>query len=289
MLDLSDHVRLRFTGNDRVRYLNGQVTNDVRKISTTSALWACITNHKGKLEALVTIHDGGDGAIYLDGPPELREFLPGRLARYIIADDVVLEDVSESTVQAHFLEEKPVLPEGFRAVACSRLGVPGWDVWGPAEKGDELFALEPALSPETEERMRIAHGIPGWATELARDILPPEAGLETWAVDYHKGCYIGQEVISRLKSVGRVNRQLQCFVLESGPELEAGWLIFPAESPESEPPKSCGEITSAIWHPELEKSVALGYVRREQIASGNRFLAGPDADCLHSRIAIRNT
>ena len=288
MINLTSHVRLKFTGTDRVRYLNGQVTNDIRKLSPTAVQWACVTNHKGKLEALVSLHLGPDDAIYLDGPANLRDFLPLRLEKYIIADDVTLEDVSDTTAQVHFMGELPALPENCRALAASRFGVPGWDVWGPAESlaGLELLAPNTAAAAELS---RIDHGVPGWETELNRDILPPEAGLQDWTVDYHKGCYIGQEVISRLKSVGKVNRQLQRLISVSGPNPEVGWQIFPENAPEEGEMKPCGEITSCIWHPLLEKSVALGYVRREHITAGRRFATGPDAHCLNSRIEIRNT
>lgn len=288
MIDLTSHVRLRFTGNDRIRYLNGQVTNDVRRIAQDSLQWACVTNHKGKLEALVTLHAGSDDAIYVDGAPELREFLPARLEKYIIADDVAMEDISETTVQAHFLGDCPPLPPGFRALACQRYGVPGWDVWGAASARETLLALAPSLEADIVELLRIDHGVPAWTRELDRDILPPEAGLDAWAIDYHKGCYIGQEIISRLKTSGKVNRHLKRLITV-GPEiLEQGWLIFPQSTYPPESQKRCGEITSCIWHPKLEKSVALGYVRREQIASDQRFYVGPEFASKKCQIEIRN-
>ncbi len=281
-LDLTSHVRLRLTGPDRVRYLNGQVTNDVRKAAADAVLWAGVTNHKGKLEALVSIHAGLDGALEVDGPASLREFLPLRLEKYLIADDAVFEDISEQTTQFHFLDEgtELALPAGVGKLACRRLGVPGWDVWGPSG----FCPAGTELSHAAAEMLRIDHGIPSWENELARDILPPEAGLETWAVDYHKGCYIGQEVISRLKSVGKVNKLLVRLVNGSGPAPEAGWEIFPAEPGTTKP---CGHITSSIYHPGLEKVVALGYVRREHSAAGTPLLTGPDAHSLFSRIEIR--
>lgn len=276
MIDLSSHVRLRLTGADRVRYLNGQVTNDVRKISPDSALWACVTNHKGRLEALVTLHAGPEpeGAIYVEGPEALRDFLPARLEKYIIADDVTLEDITEETSLLHVIGDLPELTGEFRAVACARFGVPGWDVWSDSQTTNSLSEGQDAPAP-CSELLRIENGMPSWDNELSQDILPPEAGLETWAIDYHKGCYIGQEVISRLRSVGRVNRHLERLVsVEGAPE--AGWLLFP-ENMDPAAPKSCGEITSCIWNPALEKTVALGFVRREHIAASARFTAAPDA------------
>lgn len=288
MIDLSSHVRLRFSGGDRIRYLNGQVTNDVRRIAQDSLQWACVTNHKGKLEALVTIHAGPDDAVYVDGAPELQNFLPARLEKYIIADDVAVEDVSETTAQAHFLGDCPPLRPGYRVLACQRFGVPGWDVWCAASERETLISLAPIVSAEAVELLRIDHGIPAWSSELDRDILPPEANLDAWAIDYHKGCYIGQEIISRLKTSGKVNRLLQRLITVGPETLEQGWLIFPESTYRPESPKPCGEITSCIWHPKLEKSVALGYVRREQIASDLRFYAGPEFALIKCQIEIRN-
>ena len=283
---LTSHVRLRFTGPDRVRYVNGQVTNDVRKVQPGVVLWAGVTNHKGRLEALVAIHQGGDEALYVDGPGALREFLPTRLEKYIIADDVVCEDISDDTVQAHYLKKPAGLPGDFRVLACNRYGVPGWDVWGPVALASSLPS--PSLSHEAAELLRIDHGIPAWESELQGDVLLPETGLESWAVDYHKGCYIGQEVVSRLKSVGHVNRHLTRLISHSGPAPEAGWLLY-SQSPEGVSSKSCGEITSVVWHEGLQKTLALGYVRREQLASLTPLLTGPRVESLISQITVRNT
>ena len=286
MLPLNHQVRLRFTGSDRIRYLNGQTTNDVRKLRPGVVQWAGVTNHKGKLEALVAIHAGDDDALYVEGPGALREFLSTRLEKYIIADDVTCEDVSARTVQAHFLEIPPPLPSSFRVLSCNRLGVGGWDVWGPVDLAASL--PPPSLSHEAAELLRIDHGIPAWESELQGDVLLPETGLETWAVDYHKGCYIGQEVVSRLKSVGHVNRHLARLISHTGPAPEVGWLLY-APSPEGNFTKSCGEITSTVWHDRLQKTLALGYVRREQLTSFSPLLTGPRVGSLFSQITVRNT
>src|SRR4029077_19570618 len=91
--DLSARIKLRVSGNDRLRFLNGQLTNDVRKATETSAIEACILNAKGKLDAHVFLTVEPD-AFLLDAAVELKESLQPRLERYIIADDVQIEDVS---------------------------------------------------------------------------------------------------------------------------------------------------------------------------------------------------
>jgi folate-binding protein YgfZ len=116
------------------------------------------------------------------------------------------------------------------------------------------------LTLEDLDNLRVEAGIPKWGAELNENTLPPEAGLDRTHIDYHKGCYIGQEVISRLKSIGHVNRRLVGFVSNSGAQLEAGWEIYPS-APNDSPP-AAGTLTSAAWSFALEKPVALGYLRR---------------------------
>ncbi|MCX8512350.1 MAG: hypothetical protein ORN83_11370 [Chthoniobacteraceae bacterium] len=210
--DFSDRTQLVFRGLDRLRYLNGQLTQDLKKLTPIRALPACVTNAKGRLQADVWVSLGED-VLIVDAAPELREILAARLERYIVADDVTLEDCTGSGGLLHCFgfnpEEHPVLRE-FSATFAARLGEDGWDVRVPVER---LAAVRTALglqlgSAADWERLRLERGIPQWGNELSEETLPPEAGLERTHIDYHKGCYIGQEVISRLKSVGHVNRKL---------------------------------------------------------------------------------
>jgi folate-binding protein YgfZ len=114
--------------------------------------------------------------------------------------------------------------------------------------------------------LRIEAGCPRWGAELTPETLPPEAGLERTHIDYHKGCYIGQETISRLRSVGHVNRELVGFESVSGQMLAPGLQIFaPDAEPESRP---LGQLTSAAWSFALAKPVALGYLKRGSPTAG---------------------
>jgi tRNA-modifying protein YgfZ len=230
LADLSTTVKLRLTGPDAERYLNGQVSQDVRKIPAGAAAWACVCTHKGKLEALVLIARTADGFL-ISADAALAETLPARLEKYLIADDAVLEDVTEEFALVHGFGAPP-LPDGI-AFTVDRWGTPGTDVWLPRGTGKPA-EFSPAEALET---LRIARGIPAWGPELSGDILPPEARLEERCVDYYKGCYTGQEVISRLRSVGKVNRLLHRLRAPAGVRLEAGWEIFSGAEP-------AGHITS---------------------------------------------
>ncbi len=129
LFDLSDRAKFRIGGSDRLRFLNGQITNDLRKATETGAIEACVLNAKGKIDGHVFIRATPD-AYLLDVDSDLRETIPARLDRYIIADDVQVEDVSDEFDLFHFLDaERPSLPNEYEVVGARRFSSAGWDVW----------------------------------------------------------------------------------------------------------------------------------------------------------------
>lgn len=196
---------LEFSGPDAVRFLNGQVTQDVRKVMGTGlVLPSCVTDAKGRLQFRVWIAEGCGGVLVIcrEG---MAEELDARLTRYLIADDVEVRDVSDK------------------------------------------FNIEDFAIPDMDERERIEKGIPKWGAELKEGMLPPEAGLDATDISYSKGCYIGQEVISRIKSAGKVNRRLVKLAFDG--EGKTGEIVN-AEG------KPCGEVTS------VSGNIGLGYLKR---------------------------
>jgi folate-binding protein YgfZ len=259
-----DRAKFKLTGGDRVRYLNGQASNDVRKLTPETAMHACVMTAKGKMCADIFISAAQD-YLLIDAEPSLRESLAARLERYIISDDVFLEDVTDELSLIHIIGIAN--PESIAGGAITprksrRFGRAGWDLFLTREESDRvrpvLLEKLPAIDGEMLETMRIEAGIPRWGHELGEDTLPVEAGLDKTAIDYHKGCYIGQEVISRLKSVGHVNKELRGFISLDGKPLTAGMRLHAP----GEPGKDAGWLTSAAYSFALEKPVALGYVRR---------------------------
>ncbi|MGJ8644439.1 MAG: YgfZ/GcvT domain-containing protein [Luteolibacter sp.] len=198
---------LEFSGPDAVRFLNGQVTQDVKKSAAGEVLPSCVTDAKGKLQFRVWLA-GKDGAVLVFCRGEDTEALEARLTRYLIADDVDVRDVS-----------------------------------GKVSTADFIF-------PDTglSEEERISKGLPKWGAELKEGMLPPEAGLDATDISYNKGCYIGQEVISRIKSAGKVNRRLvKLGFAEEG--AVCGDLV-------NADGKICGEVTS------VSGKIGLGYIKR---------------------------
>lgn len=276
--DLSHRTKLRITGSDAFRFLNGQITNDLRKASTSAAIQASILNAKGKLSGHVFV-SLDDGAFFLDADPELREELPARLDRYIIADDVQLEDATDRFSIFHVTGEADPSDGGpGRSILSNRWGSRGWDLWcetaGEEGMHKQLAESLAFCDDACTEVLRIENGIPRWGRELTNEIIPLEANLEATSIDYGKGCYIGQEVISRMKMSGQTNKRLCGLVSLSGEPLRPGAHLA-AETGEG---KDAGWITSATQSRRLGKEIALGYVKRGFNSEGARLRVLPSED-----------
>ena len=276
-LDLSARAKLRVTGADRFRFLNGQITNDLRKANETVAIEACVLNAKGKLNAHVFVTALGESFL-IDAEAELRETLRARLERYVIADDVQIEDVTEEFALFHLLAEQPPARGFGRIVSGRRFSAAGWDVWSDSARHDavqhELASAYQFVDSGAADVMRIEQGLPRWGRELTDEIIPIEANLEERTIDYQKGCYIGQEVISRIKMSGQTNKRLCGLIsLNNAPLQPAMKLVAPSASG-----KEAGWITSATRSQKLGREIALGYVKRGFNSPGTNLNAlSPDA------------
>jgi len=263
VVDLSTRTKLCFTGADRVRYLNGQVTNDVRTANTSSAVYACVTDAKGRIAGDVFIH-ASDDALWVDAEPGLRESLAARLERYIVADDVALQDASDEWCLWHVFGPATELVAGeVRAVSSNRFGVLGVDLW--RRVSEPPLQLPCVLVSEADaETVRVLRGIPRWPQELNGDTFPQEAGIEARAMSYAKGCYIGQEVLSRIRSTGRMPRELASW--QSDVMIEAGAELLFAD-------KVVGRVTSVARHPISGHTQGLAFVKQGSAAAHSILLA----------------
>jgi folate-binding protein YgfZ len=255
--DLSSRMKLRVGGADRLRFLNGQLSNDVRKATETNTIEASVLNAKGKMDAHLFLHADADSFL-LDADHALQSTLQPRLERYIIADDVTIEDLTPQLSLFHVIGESlPEFSGSVRVVSANRFGRNGHDVWSESSKHDKVAAqLSEKFDFRDEnaaEVFRIEQGIARWGNELTNQIIPVEANLEARGIDYEKGCYIGQETISRMKMSGQRNKQLCGLVSRENIPLVSGARLM-ADS------KDVGWITSATRSG--EKEIALGYVKR---------------------------
>lgn len=200
---------LEFRGPDAVRFLNGQVTQDVRRVAGgTLAVPSCVTDVKGRLQFRVWITESPEGSLWVEGPAGSAEALEARLTRYLIADDVEVINLTGKFRLVHLVGESPAPSTGTSARASRRYNIDGSDWWNPAVSEFKLPPQNRHLHGNELEFLRISNGVPSWGIELKEGLLPPEAGLDVTDISYQKGCYIGQEVISRIKSAGKVNKRL---------------------------------------------------------------------------------
>jgi len=282
--DLSTRCRFKLSGADRVRYLNGQVTNDVRRANSTSALRALVTDVKARIIADIFIH-ATDDALYFDAEGEAQEMLFARLERYIIADDAVLEDVTAQWQQWHVFGPAAERHRGSpAALDCTRLAMPGVDLWIPVGEAAPVFEAT-TVSTDDFETLRIVHGVPRYPNELNQDAFPAEAGLEESAVSFTKGCYIGQEIISRIKTTGKMPRTLVSWTAEDDASPTLGMELALPESPE----KTIGIITSVAVHPVSGRSSGLAFIRLGSAEVDSRLLARGEPPTLAATVKLSGT
>jgi tRNA-modifying protein YgfZ len=239
---------VRVTGSDRIPFVHGQSSNDVRGLPTPGGQRALILNAKGQIEFDVRVFKRQDD-LYLQTAPGMGSAVLERLKRYVVFDDVQLEDISDK-VQVVHLSGETILefatrlgfePAGANVQLLATeiagtllaskidrgLGI-GLDVHVLASKADKLQNwLETLgwtqLTPATLERSRILAGIPEAYSDHFLGMLPQETGLE-FAVSYKKGCYIGQEIMARLEARGHTNRELVRVIADR--KLEPGTALF---------------------------------------------------------------
>jgi len=268
LIDLSDRAKFRVTGGDRVRFLNGQLTNELRDAIPGKTIYACVLTAKGKLCGDLFVTPLED-AFLLDCHPALRETLLTRLEKYAIADEVEFSDQTDELTLFHTLGPelpKAILPEG-TVSRSNRFDAEGHDLLVPVALKNVVPQLlqERVLEPAQVETFRIESGIPDWGHELSENVIPNEAGLDKRAISYTKGCYVGQEVISRLKSLGHVNRNLSGVHLISGSRLTAGDKLV------NDSGQQIGAVTSAAKSDRLGGWIGLAYVRRNFDQPGSRY------------------
>jgi folate-binding protein YgfZ len=248
---IKDKVRFAVTGGDRLRYLNGQISNDLRKLSPGNAMQACILSAKGKLDGVVWVWSEGDRYI-VEAEASLAEALAMRLERYVVADDVEISALPPGDTVHLFGPAVEAAAALVGARRISRLGMPGVDI----PSGEHIPGSLREVTDDEVEQLRIEQRVPRWGAELTPDTLPAEAGLDATAVDFHKGCYIGQEVVSRIRSVGHANRALRIFDVLGNCRPAPGDEFFAA----GELGRPAATITSV--HFTLSSGVGLCYIRR---------------------------
>ena len=236
ILDLSDRGRIRVTGEDRARLLHAMTTNHVQGLKPGDGQYTFFLNAQGQIQADAYVLCFADHLLARRGAADA-PIVYEHLDRFIIADDVTLEDVTEQTF-ALGLEGPQALRiaaeigmtaphaafshaewDPYSVAAISFTGAPGVRVYGPALRKDDALetlanggAIE--ASAEDAETFRITQFKPRYGRDITDRSLPQET-QQTRAVHYQKGCYLGQEIVERVRSRGHINRLLMGFTGDS--------------------------------------------------------------------------
>jgi folate-binding protein YgfZ len=292
--DLSARAKIALTGGDRVRWLNGMVTNNVRDLGQGRGVYAFLLNPQGHILGDLFAYNRGDSLI-VDTDQAQAQKLLATFDHYIIMDDVEVANLSDqltavgiagpkvrAILHAAGLEVSEIEPLQFVDVTWQNVAVTvvrgdnasiePYELWLSL---NQVALLRKALTQAGAkpagttalELLRIAAGIPRYGQDIRERDLPQETEQQR-AVHFSKGCYIGQEIVERIRSRGNVHRKFTGFEVQ-GPLPAVGTKIQ-ADG------RDIGEITSAASLPLAggERPVALGYLRREIATPGKEVQAG---------------
>src|SRR5215472_11918966 len=288
---LSWRAKIAVIGRDRARWLHNMVTNNVRDLPLNRGNYNFVLNAQGRILGDMYIYNRGESLV-LDTDSAQVEPLLTAMKRYIIMDKVEMnvapimawavcgpkseEKLSTAGIDVKNMEplELRELPKGRGIFIRGPINKPGWyEFWFTGNSDSDFnLAVVPGWSglrmvgTQALEWWRILHGIPQYGQDIRDRDLPQETG-QTQALSFTKGCYIGQEIVERIRSRGQVHRAFAGFEIEGEPPPPGR---FDAEG------KTVVEITSIARVPAEsgEKTIALGYVRREIAVDGKVDLTG---------------
>ena len=307
LIDLSSHGRLLISGVESVTFLNGLITNDMNSLTVNSWMPAAFPNVQGRLLGAVRVIHRNDGFL-IDTESVTHEKILRLVERFTPAGDFHVTDITHETallsVQGRKAEQviRTVLGEVAanveRQIVVKTQLENGSDVCviratHTAEDGFDLFvgASEAAnlwdslvkagaqpIGLEALETLRIEAGIPRYGKDMDETTVVSEANLDE-AVSFTKGCYVGQEIIARIKYRGHVAKKLTGLVFEGELPLESGAKILSVEDQE------IGRVTSLTFSPRLDRSIALGYVKYDYLAPGTHVKVSAGDDEIRGTVA----
>jgi folate-binding protein YgfZ len=286
------------SGRDRGSYLQGLLTNDTAALGRGEGCYAAYLTPQGRMIADMWVHELGD-VMLLRMQPGVKDTVLARLDQFIFSEDVQLGDVTAafatvavvgpqaSAAAARALRADPyVLPqegegrnaritfndEPAIAVRPTSIGLAGIELLVPLH---HVAALHGALQasggveihPSTADVLRIEEGVPLFGVDMNEDTIPLEAGIESRALSFTKGCYVGQEVIIRVlhRGHGRVARKLVGVAFAGERVVASGTSLRSDE-------KEIGTLTSGVISGALGRPIALAYVKRDFTAPGTRLI-----------------
>jgi len=302
IIDLSAlRGRIRVSGSEATMFLNGLITNDVKTLAENRWMPAVFPTVQGRLIGAVRVIRGSDPSFLIDTETPSHEAVLKTISRFTLAGDFKVFDVTDETAllsvqgqgAAAILDEvfqlgTSDLPDKGVAqitwqdfpvtiIRASHTAEDGFDVLLDVSRKPELQqALETAgaqpVGEDTFEILRVEAAIARFGQDMDETNVVPETNLDD-AISFTKGCYVGQEIIVRIKHRGHVAKKLTALRFETDQQVEPGAVIRSVENQE------IGRVTSAVISPKLG-SIGLGYVRYEQLAEGTRVVVGDGIDAI---------
>jgi folate-binding protein YgfZ len=309
LIDLSHRGLLQFTGADRVSFLQGMLSNDVKALKPFAGQYAAILTQQGKVIADARVLYSLN-SVYLDFWDTLKTKILDHLNRYLVADEVEIADrsqeygtlsvqgpkaeallreiigQSELPVQARHHTMATIEGAAVCVVCDSDTGESGYDLIIPrahlitiAKLATEIGKAFGAawVGEEAHNTLRIEAGVPRYGIDFSEENLLLEVGLKD-AFSFTKGCYLGQEVVERIRSRGHVNKRLVGLLLGASDVPFPGDAILVGAT-------DVGQITSSTHSPALKQSIALGYIQKEFWAPGTTVLVKHKAEQSAARVA----
>ncbi len=308
LVDRSDHDVVEVTGRDRVGFLQGMLTNDLKVLTPGQGCPAAFLDAHGKVQALLTVLVLEDRLLLWLGSGLAAKTLQG-LDKFLISEKAHFRDISAETVLFTLAGPKTAaivarltgetsLPTPWAHAERTVADIPVRVVTGGGETGEaEAWLYAPAsagealrtaileagrpegLSPigaTALDVLRVEAGVPWYGHDVDETVLLPEIPLEPY-VSYTKGCYLGQEVVARLKYRGHVNRSLTGLSFD-GDRVPKPGALLEADG------RLAGHLTSAVWSFALNRPIALAYVRREHLEPGTVLTVRDDELRLRARV-----
>ena len=288
LIDLSSRGRIRVSGSEAVMFLNGLITNDMKSLAENRWMPAAFPTVQGRLIGAVRVVRGKDSFL-IDTDAESREAVLKTISRFTLAGDFHVSDVTAETALLSIqgkraaevvgrvfetslsdLPRNGAMETPVTTIRATHTAEDGFDVVidsGEAVKIREAFINAGAqlVSDDTFEVLRIEAGIARYGRDMDDTNIVTETNLDD-AVSYTKGCYVGQEIIVRIKHRGHVAKKLTGLRFETDRPIEAGTIVKSTDGSE------IGKVTSTAFSPTLGNTIGLGYVRYEHLAAGTSVM-----------------
>ena len=310
LIDLSSRGRVLVTGSESLQFLNGLITNDMKTLEPNRWMPAAFPNVQGRLLASVrilhqAISDNANGYL-LDTETATHDQVLKTVQRFTFAGDFHVDDLTSHTAllslqgsgsaaimatifgtKAAALERNHLLPARWQdqtvsIIRATHTGEDGFDLLVEDAAAVALWeslaaAGARAVGFEALEILRIEAGLPRFGVDMDETNVVTETGLDE-AVSFTKGCYIGQEIIARIKYRGHVAKKLSGLLFDGTASIDHGSKVKTADD------KEIGRVTSATFSPRLGRAIALGYVKYDYLAPGTEVMVGSVASQLPARV-----